>query len=418
MERMTNKQLTIIHTSDWHLGQVFHSHDRSTEHQRFLEWLVNELTDRQPDALLIAGDIFDHANPSGEAQRLFYRFLSDARWACPEMDIAIIGGNHDSAGRLEAPAPLLKGMNIRIIGQVNDQNAPEHGLIPLHRVDGSVGAWCLGVPFLRAGDLPRVEGDGDSYPRGIGETYRRHVEAALAKREPDQALIAMGHLHARGGATSEDSERRLVVGGQESVDASIFPEDLAYVALGHLHLAQNVGGQDRIRYSGSPLPLSFSEINYPHQVLQVRFQGYALEQIETIPVPRPVHMLRVPEKPASLAQALEQLQALTLHDVEPGFEPWLEVQVVLDRPEPGLRQAVEEALQDKPVRLVKITPSRQRAEVDATDNEQPDTLSLDLQKPDELFIRRHQEQYGDDPSNVLKTLFNQVQQKVSTEDTQ
>ncbi|MFU8831745.1 MAG: exonuclease subunit SbcD, partial [Wenzhouxiangella sp.] len=194
---MKSRKLKIIHTSDWHLGQVFHAYERTGEHQKFLDWLLSELKTRQPDALLIAGDIFEHANPSGRAQTMFYAFLSHARKACPSMDMAIIAGNHDSAARLEAPNPILSGLGIHVVGQLDGDEAPGRSLIPLHHADGTVGAWCLGVPFLRAGDVPRSDGEGDPYPRGIAETYRRHVDAALGKRDKNQALIAMGHLHAQ-----------------------------------------------------------------------------------------------------------------------------------------------------------------------------------------------------------------------------
>jgi len=401
--------MKIIHTSDWHIGQLFHGHDRSGEHQRFLEWLVELLAERKPDALLIAGDIFDHANPSGQSQRQFYQFLVHAGKACPDLDIVIIAGNHDSAGRLEAPDALLSEFGVRVVGQLQPDEDPERALIPLHDTTGNVAAWCLGIPYLRPGDVPRAEGERHDYPAGIAATYQRHLEAAIDKRDPDQALIAMGHLHAQGGSTSEDSERRLVVGGEEAVDCSMFGQELAYVALGHLHLAQAVGENEHIRYCGSPLPLSFTETNYPHQVLEVTLDGSELAKVETIRVPRPVEMLRVPDQPAALNETLEALAALELDDVEPGFEPWLEVRVELTGPEPGLRQKIEETLEDKPVKLVKISPSRRQRDDEAQADQNEEALALQLEKPDEMFARQYREHWGEEPGSELLALFRELE---------
>lgn len=408
--------LRILHTSDWHLGQLFHGHDRSAEHQAFLDWLLEQLSERKPDALLIAGDIFDHANPSGASQRQLYGFLAAAKQRRPDLDIVAIAGNHDSAGRLEAPESLLQAFGVRVIGQLQPDADPARALIPLHDASGEVAAWCLAIPYLRPGDVPRDDGDRQAYPKGIARTYRRYLEAALARRERHQALIAMGHLHASGGKTSEDSERRLVIGGEEAVDAGIFGREIAYVALGHLHLAQTVGGQDRIRYCGSPLPLSFSETNYPHQVLEAHLDGAELTGIESIPVPRPVAMLRIPERPAPLAETLAALKALRLDDLRPGCEPWLEVRVELDGPEPGLRQKIEDALTDKPVRLVKISPTRKNLAVPERSEPSDGALELQLEHPDLLFQQRFREQWGEDPGPELLELFRELEHAARQED--
>jgi len=408
--------MKLIHTSDWHLGQLFHGHDRSAEHQAFLDWLLEQLCERKPDALLIAGDIYDHANPSGASQRQFYGFVAAAKQRRPDLDIVVIAGNHDSAGRLEAPESLLEAFGVRVIGQLQPDTDPARALVPLHDASGDVAAWCLGIPYLRPGDVPRKDGDRPDYPEGIAMTYQRHLQAALEQREEDQALIAMGHLHASGSKTSEDSERRLVIGGEEAVDAGIFGREIAYVALGHLHLAQAVGSQDHIRYCGSPLPLSFTETNYPHQVLEVHLEGDELTGIESISVPRPVDMLRIPDKPASLIDTLSALEELTLDDVKEGREPWLEVRVELDGPEPGLRQKIEEALAGKPVRLVKISPSRKSIAAPEASEPTDDALELQLEHPDRLFSRRYREQWDQDPGPELIELFRELEDAARQED--
>jgi len=398
--------MRLLHTSDWHLGQSLHNFDRSYEHQRFLDWLLDTIVSEQADALLVAGDIFDNANPSAASQRQLYTFLQQARARAPQLDIVVIAGNHDSPGRLEAPGPLLEVHGTTVIGYPHrdaDGNiAMERLLVPLTGKDGTVAAWVLAVPFLRHGDVPRLapaeapEGEDapqpDPYLSGIAELYRQALELASARAAEGQAIVAMGHCHMVNGTMSADSERRVVIGGTEMLPAGIFPPPIAYAALGHLHLAQQVGPHAHIRYCGSPIPLSFAETNYAHQVLRIDLQGAQVGEITALPIPRAVQLLRVPEKPATLDEVKAALAALELPDAQLEQQPLLEVRVKLAAPEPGLRAAIEEALQGKPVRLAKIeTSSAARASFEEA------ALSLDqlaTLQPDDIFKRLYQQRYG------------------------
>jgi exonuclease SbcD len=256
--------MRLLHTSDWHLGQTLHTFERSYEHQCFLDWLLDTLVSEDIDALLIAGDIFDNSNPSAAAQRQLYRFLQQARVRCPALDIVVIAGNHDSPGRLEAPGPLLEAHGTVVVGNVARKDDGDIDLdrllVPLHGKDGTVQAWVLAVPFLRPGDVPRVpvSDDGsvmDPYLHGITHLYRQAHALAQSRRQPGQAIVAMGHCHMVDGQSSLESERRIVIGGTEALPAAMFDDAIAYAALGQVQVAQRVGRQDHLRYSGSPLPL-------------------------------------------------------------------------------------------------------------------------------------------------------------------
>ena len=399
--------MRLLHTSDWHLGQSLHNFDRHHEHQRFLDWLLDTLVAEQADALLIAGDVFDNSNPSAASQRQLYRFLQQARARAPQLDIVVIAGNHDSPGRLEAPGPLLEAHGTRVVGHVVRDAAGnidvERFLVPLTGKDGAVRAWCVAIPFLRPGDVPRVappSADGapndafDAYLAGIRSLYQQAYELARARATDGQAIVAMGHCHMVGGDASPDSERRIVIGGTEALPAAMFGPDVAYAALGHLHLAQRVGQQDHLRYCGSPLPLSFAEVGYRHQVLRIDLDGSRAAAIEPIHVPRAVELLRVPERPAPVKQAIAELVGLDLPDLPRDAWPYLEVRVLLDAPEPGLRTQVEAALEGKPVRLAKIEPTRR---VVTTAGAEP-ALSLDQLaqlQPDDIFRRLWQQRFGE-----------------------
>ena len=411
--------MRLLHTSDWHLGQTLHNFDRTHEHGCFLDWLLDTIVAEEADALLIAGDVFDNSNPSAASQRQLYRFLQQARVRAPQLDIVIIAGNHDSPGRLEAPGPLLEAHGTRVVGHVvrdADGNIDlERFIVPLTGKDGAVRAWCVAIPFLRPGDVPRVAapadaaaGDAfDTYLAGIRRLYADAYDVARARATRDQAILAMGHCHMVGGDASPDSERRIVIGGTEALPASMFGPDVAYAALGHLHLAQRVGQQDHLRYSGSPLPLSFAEVGYRHQVLRIDLDGPRAAAIEPLFVPRAVELLRVPASPAPVKQAIAELVALDLPERPREAWPYLEVRVLLDAPEPGLRAQVEAALEGKPVRLAKIEPTRR---IVTTAGAEP-ALSLDQLaqlQPDDIFRRLWQQRFGEDAPDDQLAAFTEL----------
>ncbi|MFC0250363.1 exonuclease SbcCD subunit D C-terminal domain-containing protein [Massilia consociata] len=396
--------MRLLHTSDWHLGQTLHNFDRTYEHQCFLDWLVDTLVREDIDVLLIAGDIFDNANPSAAAHRQLYRFLQQAKARGPHLQVVVIAGNHDSPGRLEAPTPLLEAHGIIVVGNVGRNGDGEIDLerllVPLRGRDGKVAAWCLAVPFLRPGDVPRVVAQDetlalDPYLHGTALLYRQAFALAQSRCTDGEAIIAMGHCHMVDGQSSQDSERRIVIGGTEALPASMFDPQVAYVALGHLHLAQRVGGHEHRRYCGSPLPLSFSEVGYQHQVLRIELDGCNTKSVTPLHVPRAVQLLRVPAQPAPLEDVLAALEALDVPEQALHAQPYLEVRVLLDGPEPGIRARVEAALAGKPVRLAKIEPTRRYATPDAAS----EALTLDQLaqlQPDDIFRRLWAQRFGDE----------------------
>ena len=358
--------IRILHTADWHLGQTFFGYDRTQEHEHFLDWLAGVLTKNKIDVLIVAGDVFDVSNPSAASQRMFYRFIHRVTTENPRLQLVVVAGNHDSAARLESPLPLLQEMRTEIKGIVRKQNGKidyEHLLVELKNAAGEVEALCLAVPFLRQGDYPVVETEGNPYAEGVKELYARLLKYALKKRTDGQALVAVGHLLATGSEIAEkDHSERIIIGGLESVSPESFPEQIVYTALGHIHKAQRVSGRENIRYAGSPLPMSFAEKHYHHGVVKVTLdEGWAVE-IEKLEYTPLVRLLSIPATEAAAPdEVLDELRGLELPEDEP--MPYLEVKVKLSEPEPMLRQQVEEILEGKPVRLARIVSFyRQAAE--------------------------------------------------------
>lgn len=402
--------LKILHTADWHLGQSFFGHDRTNEHAHFLNWLLSELKERETDVLIIAGDVFDVSNPSAAAQRMFYRFVSEATRKCPHLQIVAVAGNHDSASRLEAPIPLLEEMNTSIKGVVRKKDGAidyKQFIVELKNSKGDVEALCMAVPFLRQGDYPHVETTGNPYAEGVKALYHTLTDYALSRRKPNQALIAVGHLHAIGAKIAEkDYSERTIIGGLEYVSPEAFPQEVAYTALGHIHKAQRVAGRHDVRYAGSPLPMSFAEKKYHHGVVEVHIENgapTAINKVEYIPL---VSLLSVPsEGYADPATALEQLEALPI-PLDDAPQPYLEVKVILKEPEPMLRRQVEEAIADKQVRLARIVAS-----YSASNEEQYEhiaSVGLHDLNPLQILQTKFEQTYHSEMPQELIDLFQEV----------
>ena len=363
--------IRILHTADWHLGQTFFGYDRTEEHGVFLNWLAEEIRQKEIDALIIAGDVFDVSNPSAASQSMYYQFIYRVTAENPYLQIVIVAGNHDSAARLEAPLPLLQAMRTEVRGVVRKLEGGEidydHLTVELKNRKGEVELLCMAVPFLRQGDYPAVQTEGNPYAEGVRELYAQLLQRLWKRRTENQAILAIGHLQATGSEIAEkDYSERTVIGGLECVSPEAFSEQIAYTALGHIHKAQRVSGRENVRYAGSPIPMSFAEKHYHHGVVMVTFDGGCAVDIERLECPKLIPLLSVPNgEPVSPEAILEALKELPETEA---VAPYLEVKVLLEEPEPMLRQEIEDALADKNYRLARIV-STYRTETGNTTKE-------------------------------------------------
>lgn len=279
--------MKILHTSDWHIGHALYGNKRHDEHENFLAWLTAQITERHIDALIVSGDIFDTGTPGGQAQSLYYNFLQSIIGSyCTT--VVIVAGNHDSPRLLEAPSGVLKRLRIHVVGLPKD---PADHVIEIHDADGEVKAICCAVPYLRKNEMVKIEDDDLSSDQKIVAATRRFYHdvttAALTHRQnlgTDIPIIATGHLFAQGATrTDGDGVRELYVGTLGQVSADIFPQSLDYVALGHIHSEQRVKDSQHIRYSGSPLHMSFSEIGKKKYIIELNVKDDI--EIDKIEVP-------------------------------------------------------------------------------------------------------------------------------------
>lgn len=374
--------MKLLHTSDWHLGRTLYGRKRYDEFAAFLDWLAAAIVEHEVDVLLVAGDIFDTCTPSNRAQALYYDFLYRVA-ASPCRHVVVVAGNHDSPTFLNAPRALLKALHVHVIGSACDDLADE--VLVLHDLAGEPELIVCAVPYLRDRDV-RTAAAGESVEdkeRKLLEGIRIHYAEVVAIAEqqraalaPDIPLVGMGHLFTAGGQTIEgDGVRELYVGSLAHVTAGIFPDSLDYVALGHLHVPQKVGGSDVRRYSGSPIPMGFGEAGQQKSVCLVAIEpsdGRPRVTVELLPVPVLQSLARLRGDWGSLAQRIE---AMTVDDAN----TWLEVIYTGELISSDLREQLDAAVQGSRLEILRVKNQRvtDRALAQMADEETLDDLSVD-----------------------------------------
>ncbi|WP_105213938.1 exonuclease SbcCD subunit D C-terminal domain-containing protein [Pseudoalteromonas sp. T1lg22] len=405
--------MRLLHTSDWHLGQLFYEHERIDEHQAFLAWLLTQLREQAIDVLLISGDIYHTATPPSRAEKQFYQFIEAAKSACPELQIVVIAGNHDSAKRITTAESLLAQFDTQVIGHYQHQ-APELSTVNITK--GDQQCLILALPYLRACDIPSAS---LSYSTAVQQAYSSMLDNSEFDGQTN--VIAMGHLHARGAAVSEDSERALVIGGEDAIGADVFPAEASYVALGHLHKAQTVNGQERIRYSGTPFAMSFSERHYRHQCLLVEVTDGALQSVNPLYIPtfRKLHLLPEGEV-VPLTELCQQLSALPDDNAQPGY---IRVRLSSKELSTDFREQIDAALAGKNLLFCGIERVRTQQQSKQDEVEFQDLSQLERLDADHLLsvaLEEHSELSEQDLNDEIKTLFSQlvadIEQELSHED--
>lgn len=375
--------MKILHTSDWHLGRTLYGRKRYEEFEAFLVWLADTIEQQHIDALLVAGDIFDTSTPSNRAQELYYRFLCRvAASSCRH--VVVVAGNHDSPSFLNAPKTLLKALDVHVVGNAADSVGDE--VIVLHNALNQPELIVCAVPYLRDRDIRRVEAGEqvEDKERKLLEGIRDHYASVAAvaqevRLELDSQIpvVAMGHLFTAGGQTIDgDGVRELYVGSLAHVTAGIFPPSFDYVALGHLHVPQKVGGKESIRYSGSPLPMGFGEAGQHKSVCAVTFKA-AAPTVELVDVPVFQRLERVRGDWACISGRLLELSASA-------SQAWLEIVYEGEALIADLRERIEAAVADTQIEVLRVKNSRV---TDRVLSQIDDEETLDDLSANEVFER-------------------------------
>lgn len=329
--------MKILHTSDWHLGVSFEGISREEDHQFFINWLIDTLKEEQIDILIIAGDVFDQPQPSAEAQKIYYQFLFQVSKQTQVKKVIVLGGNHDSPSRLDAPSELLKLLDVFIVGGLNtNTNQLSRYLCPIYNINNEVELVIAVVPYIheyKLGVRTSFQSEKEiqsNFKQKITEFYFNLAEEAeiLAKDAP---IMATGHL-ACVGCESDDAPLEVhMVGTLGGLPNDIFDPRFSYVALGHIHRAYHVENSNAY-YCGSPIPLSIKESKTARYVQIVTFQSEKNQKpfIQKIEVP----ILRnIIEIKGNLEEISSILKNLSWKTAKP---PLLAIQISVNAYIPGI----------------------------------------------------------------------------------
>ena len=398
------EKLKLLHTSDWHLGATLCGRRRLDEAEAFVRWLLQLLEKEQINIVIIAGDVFDSVMPGNAAQEIYYRFLAEAS-ALPDCrHIVVIGGNHDSPSLLEAPAALLERLNVYVTGEASEHLTDE--VIELCNRSGRVEMLVGAVPYLRDRDL-RSSFEGEAFAdkeqnllSGIVNHYSI-IGCELEKRRIDSGapVVVTGHLFAAGASGNNDEGvRDLYVGGLAAFHGNAFPACADYVALGHLHAAQKVGGSDYIRYSGSPVPVGFNECKRQKYVNVVEFESGGCKIIpHEVPVFR--ELCTVAGNMTEIEAGLAELRLKNSH-------AWVSVEYTGDELIAGLRDKVNAMCEDAPFEVLRIRNSAAQAFPDLTCQNYEDPAELE---PNEVFERFLElRAIPDEQRNMLREAYSEI----------
>ena len=381
--------MRILHTSDWHLGQHFMGKSRQAEHQALIDWLLIQVDAHAVDAVLIAGDIFDTGSPPSYARELYSQLVVKLHGA--GVALLLLGGNHDSVATLGENRSMLACLNSTVVAAVDDA-ADQVVVLPLRGGKGEAGCIVCAVPFIRPRDVLQSQAGQSaeekqlSMQAAIQDYYQAVHESGRArqlalKQELGRVvpLIATGHLTTVG-ASSNESVREIYVGSLNAYPTSAFPL-VDYVALGHIHQPQKVGGLNHIRYCGSPIPLGFDEARQQKEVLLVDLNADGLTAVTPLSVPKFQSLISISGNLASLAGAISAAA------MEGSAETpvWLEVTVAEDDYLSDLPARIEAMTQGLPVEVLRVRRQRGNATASIAGelNETLDELS-----PHDVFARR------------------------------
>ncbi|GKX58183.1 exonuclease subunit SbcD [Leminorella grimontii] len=409
--------MRIIHTSDWHLGQYFFTKSRAAEHEAFLNWLTEQVVTYRVDAVIVAGDVFDTASPPSYARELYNQFI--VRLQPTGCRLVVLGGNHDAVAVLNESRALLACLNVDVIAGVAEDESQE--LLLLNDRTGEPSALLCAVPFIRQRDIVTSQAGQSAEEKRIGmqsaiaEHYRRVYELALAKRAAlgrHFPIILTGHLTTVGASTS-DSVREIYIGTLDAFPAQAFPP-ADYIALGHIHRPQRVAGLEHVRYSGSPIALSFDETGQEKSVVLVDLNPDASPQITLLPVPefQPMRLIK-----GDIDEVLARLDAFKSSSEERPV--WLDIEVDTALYLSDLQKRIQLMADDLPVEIVLLRRSKTMTHRHL-ERQEKETLT-ELTANDVFERRLAQEQQESPDENVasryprLREMFNGILDEVRLE---
>lgn len=401
--------MRIIHTSDWHLGQHFFTKSRAAEHQAFLHWLIKQIEENQVDALIVAGDIFDTGSPPSYARELYNCFVVELQpTGC---QLVVLGGNHDSVSTLNESRGLLSYLNTTVISCASSNL--EQQIITLKNRQQQPAALLCAIPFLRPRDLVTSQAgeSGGQKQLALQEAIASHYQALYQRAVELRTelglplpIIATGHLTTVG-VTTSDSVRDIYIGTLDAFPAQAFPP-ADYIALGHIHRAQQVAKTEHIRYSGSPIALSFDELGKEKSVYLVEFAQQALASVTPLLIPQfqPMQLIK-----GDLQQIEQQLAKFANHQ---GLPVWLDIEVATQDYLTDIQRRIQALATDLPVEVVLLRRSKEQRN-NSIERQEKETLN-ELSVSD-VFERRLalEADLAEPRQQRMRQMFNQVVEEIT-----
>ncbi|APG59034.1 exonuclease SbcCD subunit D C-terminal domain-containing protein [Christiangramia salexigens] len=399
--------MKILHTADWHIGKKLHKHELAQDFELFIDWLQELIQSKGIEVLLISGDIFDLANPSSEARGQYYRALIKLQ----KLNCKIIatGGNHDSPAMLDAPKEILKALDMEVIGGLPENL--EDCIIPIKNQKGELQMLIAAIPYLRDTDLRSGAGASSYEDRieairdGIKQIFNSAADIC-EKKYPGIPVLAMGHLYTAGTETS-DSERDIQIGNQAAFQAAQFGEYFKYIALGHIHKPQRVNANIPVFYSGSPIPLSFSERKDDKRILLIDTDSSW--EPESIPVP---HFRKLMKLNGSLEELRAKLEALEHHET---LNSLIEIELLEDQYDAQKIYNLDQLVNNfnKPGFEIVKQRAQFRSQLKGAAELYDETQHLEDLKPRDVFrelISPHE--YSEEDKNEILSAFDEILEEV------
>ena len=404
--------MRFIHTSDWHLGQYFYGKSRAQEHKKFLHWLLAQVEQHQVDCIIVAGDIFDTGTPPSYARELYFDFIVNLNKL--NCHLVVLAGNHDSVAMLSESKQLAAKLNTSVVTRVTTDITQQVFTIVNH--SGEAIAVCCAVPYLRPKDIVSSSAGQSSEQKqqalhqAISAHYQALYQQAKQMAKDELPIVATGHLTTVGAKVS-DSVRDIYIGSLSAFSASEFPE-FDYIALGHIHKSQKVGGNEHIRYCGSPIPLSFDEAKQDKSVQLVEVEANQPAQVSAITIPcfQPLVMLKT-----SIEHLTEDLEKVKTEYAQQE-SVWLDIEIETSAYLQDFQSKIEELTKDSNIEVLLTRRSKQARKNLLQQNKKQTLNELSI---DDVFDTRLEQEVFESEQEVeqkarLKSLFKQIHHDVVT----
>lgn len=294
--------MKILHTADWHLGQVFCGYDRTEEEHDMLRQIREIVSEEKPDAMVVSGDIFNTGSPSPTAQKMYNDAILDIHLACPEMTIVIISGNHDSGAKLTVTNSLWEHFQVHVLGSIErtPEGDPDFGkhIFEVKGTDGDIIGYIAAVPHTYPSNFPAAP---DANKSKQEQYFHGLLEAVAAKNENHLPVVLMAHLAVKGCDTTGHD----LIGGMEYSEVTEMGTGYDYLALGHIHKPQTPSPS--ARYCGTPIPVNFGE-QFDHSVSIVELEKGQAPVISTKAIKNLIPLLDIPAQAKPFAEVYKELQ--------------------------------------------------------------------------------------------------------------